>query len=196
MNPKSVLPIAIIMVLVTSTLFGLQSESFANAQTYSSSFPPQVRVSILSPNGSYVESAIPLIITVRFYYGSAPVSREISVQNVTCEYSLDNGELKNIPFITVASNETWSHPFYQQMVHVVNCTYSTALPGLSEGLHFIKVTVKSDVASDANSSVYFTVLSPDAEPFPTWIAAIIIIAVVGVAVLVFFRKIRKTGKVV
>ncbi len=162
MNLKLFLPTAIIVALLASMLFGFQSESLVNAQILSPSpFPPQIRVWILSPNESSAESAIPLNITVRFYYGSAPVSSEISVQDVVCEYSIDDSEWENIPFIEVTANETWSHPFYQQMVHVVNCTYSTTLQGLSEGLHFIKVTVKSDVASDANASAYFTLLGPD-----------------------------------
>jgi hypothetical protein len=161
MNLKLFLPLAIVMALLAPMLFGFQLRNFVNAQILSSSpFPPQIRVWILSPNEFSAESAIPLTITVRFYYGSAPVSSEISIQNVVSEYSLDNGEWKNIPFVEATANETWSHPLYQQMVHVVNCTYSTTLQGLSEGLHFIKVTVKSDITSDANSSAYFTVLGP------------------------------------
>lgn len=183
-----VLQLATIMVLLVSVLFGLQSESLASAQGRSpSSFPPQTRVWILSPNESYTESAIPLTINVRFYYGSAPASSEITVQNVVCKYSLDNSEWKNIPFIEVTANETWSHPLYQQMVHVVNCTYSTTLQDLSEGVHFIEVTVKSEVASDANASVYFTV-AQQSEPFPTTlvVSTIAIVAIIVVALLVYF----------
>lgn len=192
MAPKSFLPIANIMALLVSMLFMFQSESLVNAQTFAPSpFPPQVRVWILSPNESAAESAVPLTINVNFYYGSAPVSSEISIQNVVCEYSLDSGKWENIPFIEVTANETWSHPLYQQMAHVVNCTYSTTLQGLSEGAHFMNVTVKSDVASDANASVYFTVVQ-QSEPFPTTlVVGTIIVAITVVALLVYFLSKRK-----
>ena len=162
LNAKSVLPIAIIFVLIASTLFGVQSVRFANADIY----PPPSRFGIIiywdisSPNGSYAQSAIPLTVDLLILYGTAPISPEISVQNVTCMYSLDNAEWKNISFIKVISSRVDSWPLYQQMVHEINCTYSTTLQGLSEGLHFINVTVKSDGDSWGTSQVYFTVDSP------------------------------------
>ena len=45
-----------------------------------------------------------------------------------------------------------------------------------------------------SKTIYFSVENPQSEPFPiTWIvAAILILAAVGIALLVYFTKVKKT----
>ena len=79
----------------------------------------------------------------------------------------------------------------------VNVTIAgnTTLTGLSDGTHNLTVYAKDTAGNTGTSeTIYFTIKTKKAEPFPTtWIvAAIVIIAIVGVALLVYFAKIRKT----
>ncbi len=78
---------------------------------------------------------------------------------------------------------------------------NTTLTGLSNGSHSITVYA-TDVAGNTGTSgtIYFSITQrtepQPSNPFPiTWIVAVIFIvtvAVIGVALLVYFRKIRKT----
>ena len=71
---------------------------------------------------------------------------------------------------------------------------NTTLTGLSDGTHRLIVYAKDTAGNTGVSeTIYFSVVQ-EAEPFPlTWIvAAIVITAVVAAALLVYFRKIRKT----
>ena len=92
----------------------------------------------------------------------------------------------------------------------VTITGNTTLSGLSNGTHTIVVQAEDTAGSTgASTPITFKVKTQDtqpqqtessetgpqpSEPFPTtWIAAaIVIIAVVGVALLIYFTKIRKT----
>ena len=79
----------------------------------------------------------------------------------------------------------------------VTVTENITLTGLSNGLHTLTVYANDTFGyTGASETIYFRVSQP--EPFPTtWIvAAIVIIAMVGAAFLVYFRKVKKTtGKV-
>jgi len=71
---------------------------------------------------------------------------------------------------------------------------NTTLSGLPDGTHTITVYA-NDTAGNMGASemVYFTIETLEPEPFPTWIVAIIvIIAVFGVTLLVYFTKVKKT----
>jgi len=73
-------------------------------------------------------------------------------------------------------------------------TGNRTLSDLSDGLHSL-VVYATDTAENTGASeiVYFTIETPEPEPFPTWIVAVIvIIAVLGVALLIYFTKIRRT----
>ena len=74
----------------------------------------------------------------------------------------------------------------------VTVTENTTLTGLSNGLHNLTVYANDTFGYTGTSeTIYFRVSQP--EPFPTWIiAAMVIITIVGAALLVYFRKIRKT----
>ncbi|MCZ2809402.1 MAG: hypothetical protein O2V44_08615 [Candidatus Bathyarchaeota archaeon] len=78
-------------------------------------------------------------------------------------------------------------------------TGNTALTGLSNGSYSLTVYAKDTSGNTgASETVYFSIEVPPpdpqpSEPFPiTWIAVIVIIAVVGAAFLVYFVKVKKT----
>jgi parallel beta-helix repeat protein len=78
---------------------------------------------------------------------------------------------------------------------IVTIAGNITLTGLSDGTHSLTVYAKDTAGNTgASETVYFTVETKKAEPFPiTWIvAAIVIIATVGAALLVYFVKVRKT----
>jgi len=77
----------------------------------------------------------------------------------------------------------------------VTITGNTTLPELSDGSHSLIVYAKdTDGNTGASEIIYFTIeTEKEEEAFPTWIIApIVIIAVVGAALLVYFTKIKKT----
>ncbi len=86
----------------------------------------------------------------------------------------------------------------------VTITGNTTLTGLSNGCHTLTVYAKDTAGNiGASETVNFTVAieaepPPEPqplEPFPTWIvAAIVIVAVVGAALLVYFRRIKKSKR--
>lgn len=76
----------------------------------------------------------------------------------------------------------------------VTISCNTTLFGLSNGPHTIIIYVNDTVGNmGASEMVYFTIKMQQEEAFPTWIVAmIVIIAVFGVALLVYFTKVKKT----
>ena len=80
----------------------------------------------------------------------------------------------------------------------VTITGNTTLSALSDGSHSLRVYAK-DTAGNTGASemIYFTIKTKEAEPFPTLsTVAILIIAMIGVALLVYFAKVRRaTAKV-
>jgi len=79
----------------------------------------------------------------------------------------------------------------------VTITGNTTVSGLSNGLHSL-IVYANDTAGNTGASemIHFTIEAQQpVEPFPTWIVAVtVIIAVVGVALLVYFVKVKKTEK--
>jgi len=76
----------------------------------------------------------------------------------------------------------------------VNVTIAgnTTLSGLSDGSHSL-IVYANDTAGNTGASeiVYFGIKTQEGKPFPMWIvAAIVIIAVVGPALLVYFTKVK------
>ena len=72
-------------------------------------------------------------------------------------------------------------------------TGNTTLSGLSDGSHSLTVYAKDTAGNTgASETIYFSI-AQHSELFPTWIAvAIVIIAVVAVALLVYFAKVKKS----
>ena len=115
-----------------------------------------------------------------------PAIYVVSPENKT--YTMNNVSL------TFAVNETVSWIGYSlDAQDNVTITGNITLTKLSYGSHNLTVYAKDTAGKTGTSeTIYFSITQR--EPFPaTWIAAaIVIIAVVGVAFLVYFRKIRKT----
>jgi len=100
----------------------------------------------------------------------------------------------NIP-LTFTADESVSWMAYSLDNNAnVTITGNTTLSGLSDGSHSLVVNAKDTAGNTgASETVYFSIETQKAEPFPTWIVApIVIIAVVGAALLVYFAKVKKT----
>jgi parallel beta-helix repeat protein len=78
----------------------------------------------------------------------------------------------------------------------ITITGNTTLSGLSDGSHSIIVYARDDAGNTGVSDiVYFTIDISESEPFPLWIvAAVVIIAAAGVALLIYFIKTRKISQ--
>jgi hypothetical protein len=77
----------------------------------------------------------------------------------------------------------------------VTITGNTTITGLPYGHHSLVVyATDTDGNTGASETVYFSIETQPSEPFPiTWVAAAIaIIVIVGVALLVYFAKVKKT----
>jgi len=94
---------------------------------------------------------------------------------------------------TVSEPTLWiSYSLDDQMN--VTVTGNTTLSTLSDGSHSLKVYAK-DTAGNMGASeiICFSIETQQEEAFPTWIvAAMVIIAVVGATLLVYFSKVKKT----
>jgi hypothetical protein len=107
-------------------------------------------------------------------YESYPHSGDILSQRFSANYSLDNGEWKNLTFSSFTSEE-FSDPIIGGYWNNLECKYSTVLLGLSEGPHSIMVTVNpyayryryalSQVYFTINTPISITVLSPQNKTY-------------------------------
>jgi len=96
---------------------------------------------------------------------------------------------------TVSGSTSWMGYSLDGQANVT-ITGNKTLSNLSDGLHSL-IVYANDTAGNMGTSemVYFTIEIQQEEAFPTWIVAIIvIIAVFGVALLVYFTKVRKTAE--
>jgi parallel beta-helix repeat protein len=103
--------------------------------------------------------------------------------------------VSNVPLTFVVSETASWIGYSLDAQAIVTIAGNTTLTGLSDGTHSLTVYAKDTAGNTGTSeTVYFTVETKEAEPFPiTWIvAAIVIIATVGAALLVYFVKVRKT----
>jgi len=78
----------------------------------------------------------------------------------------------------------------------VTITGNTTLYGLLNGVHSLTVYARDNAwNTGASETIYFMINTQQPEPFPIWVvAAIVTLAGVGAALLVYFAKIRKTAK--
>jgi len=128
------------------------------------------------------------------------------------EHSTHKVIIQSPPTITILSPENKTYPVNQVPLTFtvskpiswigysldgkanVTITGNTTLFGLFGGSHILIVYAK-DTAGNTGASeiVYFSIKTQQPEPFPTLIVAtIVIIAVVGTALLVYFAKVKKT----
>jgi hypothetical protein len=131
-------------------------------------------ISILSPENASFESTENILDVTLNFTVNEPVSQVI--------YSLD-GRAN----VTVAGNTTLTDLPYGE--------HNVTLTDLSNGSHNITAYVKDTFGNvGASETVYFSVKlpepQPEPEPFPTTfvIASVITVAVVGIGLLVYFKK--------
>jgi hypothetical protein len=143
--------------------------------------PPIVTIDSPSMNGIYSEPDVPLNVTVQirgFIYHNVET---ISWLN----YSLDGQNA--IPMTLIVPSDL-TPPYYVYGNDV--------LTGLSDGIHNFTIygeTAISGLTGNFNATISFRVdtsTTPITEPFSTTliIASVIIVAVVGVGLLVYFKK--------
>ena len=137
-NLKAVLSTIAILTLLFLTIMTPQSAESATAIKE----PNSIGLEIQSPSGlTTYNSSIPVDLKMELLYGMATnqYCTGISNRDITCKYSLDNGEWIDVPFTGMTVNRTqWdiNYPF----VNIIDCTYKTTLQGLSAGTHSINFT--------------------------------------------------------
>ena len=172
------------LLLIASILFGLQL-GFANAAYYIHQDNTLLTIQSPAPNASFEETGIPLIVDVSLIYGTTTTIDEFSLENLTCSYSLDNGEWRKITSTNVTSNT--SQPdinYWNGLLHKLNLTCSTTLQGLTEGVHSVNINltiVDSSGTYQSTSQANFAINlqpepTPEPEPFPTTLLIVSAIA--------------------
>jgi len=130
---------------------------------------------------AYNKDSYPLMI-----YGSAPVVTVTSPGNTT--YSVTSVTLS----YSVSEEANWVK-YSLDGASNITISGTTTLSDLSSGMHSIILYAEDmDGNQGTSGTIYFTI-SPGSseEPFPLWILAVIIVAVVAVILFFFVRIIRK-----
>ena len=128
-------------------------------------------------------------------YVRAPSEVDTVPPIITILSPLNTTYLTTSVSLTFAVNESTSWIGYS-LDGQANATIAgnTTLTGLSDRSHSLIVYAKDTVGNTGTSEIiYFTIETRKEDAFPTWIVApIVIIAVVGAALLVYFAKVKKT----
>jgi parallel beta-helix repeat protein len=120
-------------------------------------------------------------------FGSSPVVTVTSPENTT--YSVASVTLS----YAVSEAASWVRYSLDGAANVT-LDGATTLSDLTSGMHSIIVYAEdADGLQGASETIYFTIApgASSGEPFPTWILAIIIVAVLAVILFFFVRIIRK-----
>ena len=123
----------------------------------------------------------------RMLYGSGPVVTVTSPGNTT--YSVNSLALS----YSVSEEASWVK-YSLDGASNVTISGTTTLSDLSSGMHsIILYTEDMDGNQGTSGTIYFTISTgaTSEELFPTWIIAVIIIAVVAVILFFFVRIMRK-----
>ncbi len=152
MHTRSVRSVLVVLAFAALALTNVQVMNVV----YGRYVVDSIEVSIQKPEDAHVEANtnITLIVRASFRYGTTSTLDEFSFENITCRYSLDKGEWKNITSKNVTSNTaTPDINFWNGYMHTLNATYKTVLEGLPEGAHFINVTLTAkNKRGDVNDS--------------------------------------------
>lgn len=131
-----------------------------------------IAIRSLVENGTYLGSSVTLNARVQFevYANNSEEEKRIPFEEIQVLYSLDNGEWKQIPLLAADEGERPS-PNYPQYYKIVDCSYVTTLPPLSDGWHFIQISLNPALRSsqyhgdpsftvpNATASVHFKAIS-------------------------------------
>ena len=137
MNREAVLAI-VVLALFVLTVSTPQFVESANAIRK----PDSIGIEIQSPlDNATFNSSVLVALKVELVYGTATDQyyTGLSKQDITCKYSLDNGEWVDVPFAGLTLNRTqWDLNF--PFINLLDFTYNTTLQELSAGTHSINFT--------------------------------------------------------
>ena len=178
----TIFALTLIMALLFTVMSGTKLAQVAYAPSDGLPYkPPVVTVLSPSPNGIYNMPDVPLNVTIQIF-GQTPQSLEwLNSMN----YSLDGQP--DVP-ISFAYPSSYGPGYYLDG--------NGTLSGLSDGIHNVTFRGETTIGAenkDFNATVSFTVdtsTTPITEPFPTAliVAVTVIMAVVGLGLLVYFKK--------
>ena len=192
---RKTLALTLVLALLFSAVVGAQfnkakAETLGPLEMWQEPEPSGNIVIMHSPqNTTYYESSILLNFTVEAYYIIGDIG-----------YSLDGGAVERVNNLTKISEEPAPYLYVPPYVRV---TYSgnLLLSNLSKGNHSITVYrgyqyqgINKRYAVDTYATAFFTIDDPpkpkQSEPSPTTlvVASVITIAIVGIGLLVYFKK--------
>jgi len=120
-------------------------------------FPDSIQASIISPNGSYAVRDIPLIVNISVTYNTPAYPQQqaykLTVELITCRFSIDGHEWENIPLINKTSERSFGDPIWQQEITVAYCVFETSLKDESIGHHQLRVNAYDSVYGPSDSRV-------------------------------------------
>ena len=137
-NRKAVLLAIVVLILLVLTISTPQFAESTNAIRK----PDSIGIEIQSPLDNVTfNSSVLVALKVELVYGTATDQyyTGLSKQDITCKYSLDNGNWIDMPFAGITLNRTqWDLNF--PFINLLDFTYSTTLQELSAGTHSINFT--------------------------------------------------------
>jgi len=100
----------------------------------------------------------------------------------------------NVPLTFTANKPTSWIGYILDGQATVTIAGNTTLTGLSDGYHILRVYANDTFGYAGASEIIYFSIAQQSEPFPTtWIAATIVLtAIIGVGLLLYFVKIKKT----
>ena len=182
---RTTFALALFMTLLFTVMSGTKLAQVAYAPSDGLPYkPPVVTVLSPSPNGTYNVPDVPLNVTIQIF-GQTPQSLE---RLNSVNYSLDGQP--DVP-ISFAYPSSYGPGYYLDG--------NGTLSGLSDGIHNVTVRGETTIGAenkDFNATVSFTVdtsTTTITEPFPTTlvVATIASVAVIGIGLLVYFKKFKK-----
>lgn len=186
---------AIVSLILLFALLGFQCADSVHATSKFSIEDIEATIQIISPvNNETCTGDVSLNISVHFHAKSYDfnTSSVIPYQDINCFYQLDNGEWKNASLCFASEQRAfWS---WIARVHTtwVDCNYSALLQGLSNGAHFINVTLKPIGSILRGATVKFYVSSNSEQSATTEIvlslAIISTIIIISTIVVVLRRR--------
>ncbi len=164
------------------------------------------QILVTAPVCNFTYSEPDIVANVSLHIGGheyEPNTHYVPYENISCVYSLDGSEWRNMTLVSSAKSELFpsipNNFWYSNMW----LNYTATLQGVSEGLHCLKIGVKPDsiptrdlMSSEDQPLVYFNVANqpstlPAIDPLPKLVIAIVISGSLAAATaVVIYRKKR------
>ncbi len=147
--------IAKLLVVVSVVAFITSQFGYAKAYTFPN-FPFEeinVQYKNISPadNACYIRK-VPVNISVRFYAFSRAKNALVPYQEISCLYSVDNGEWQNATLHNASAHKYSWYPANRMWEIYVDCYYNATLQSLSNGVHLLEVDFKPDIGGRSRLS--------------------------------------------